>query len=96
MQSVTPDGLRASTAEERQARCTIRPISNANEALVESVRSTWASKTPREAHKVLSGPDIQVTNMSDKTIHLEKIMELDNEVHEAFKMTEVSVLTLEQ
>ena len=28
---------------------------------------------------------------SDKTIHLEKIMELDNEVHEAFKMTEVSV-----
>ena len=53
MQSVTPDGLRASTAEERQARY-IR-ISNANEALVESVRSTWASKTPREAHKVGPG-----------------------------------------
>ena len=90
MQSVTPDGLRASTADERQGRCTIRPISNANDALVESVRETWATKSPREAHKVLSGPDIQVTNLSDKTIHLGKIMELDNEVHQAFHKTEVS------
>jgi hypothetical protein len=55
-----------------------------------SVRETWATKSPREAHKVLSGPDIQVTNLSDKTIHLGKIMELDNEVHQAFQKTEVS------
>lgn len=84
MQSVTLDGLRASTVEERQARCTITPISNANDELANSVRAIWATKTPREAHKVLSGPDIQVTNQSDKTMHLEKIMELDTEVINAF------------
>ena len=62
---------------------------------MESVRETWATKSPREAHKVLSGPNIQVTNLSDKTIHLGKIMELDNEVHQAFQKTEVCVCVSE-
>ena len=41
------------------------------------LRATWKSKTPKEAHSVLSANDIQVTNQSDKTDQLKKLLKLN-------------------
>ena len=50
----------------------------------EELVAMWASKTPAEAHRVLSSPDVVVTNQSDKETQLAKIEGLDRTARSAF------------
>ena len=76
MQSVSAKGLLP--ASEKDQRSTIKCIHNASmEFDGKKLRATWKSKTPKEAHSVLSANDIQVTNQSDKTDQLKKLLKLN-------------------
>jgi len=81
-QSATKDGLRPAQAQYR--RDTIVPIMNANLALVQSLVDMWAAKTPQEAHRMLSMRDVTVTNQSDKTTQLAKLLTFDEKVKAVF------------
>ena len=84
MQQVTGEGLRPAPPDER--RCTIACIHNADENDKKKLEDTWATKTPEEAHAVLSKPDIHVTNQSDKEAQLPKLLKLSalaRQQHEA-------------
>ena len=71
MQEGTGEGLKPAT-EEHAKRVHLEPIHSATEVQVDSACDLWRTKTPEEAHKLLGKPDVQVTNQSDKRIHLEK------------------------
>ena len=76
-------GLRS--ANEAERRCTIELVHGANEELGQSLLSTWANKTPEEAHEHLSKPDVLVTNESDKEKQLPKILALNQTVRACLK-----------
>jgi len=61
-------------------RTVIVPIYNANSTIRAHLISMWESKSPDEAHAILSEADVTVTNLSDKEMQLPKILALDEEV----------------
>lgn len=71
-------------ASEQQQRAHAWPIHSATDGLAKSLIDMWRDKTPKEAHEVLARTDVRVTNASDKTTHLPKILRLDEDVREAF------------
>ena len=79
MQEGTGEGLTPAT-EEHAKRVHLEPIHSATEVQVDSACDLWRTKTPKEAHEMLERPDVQVTNQSDKTLHLEKIRTLSEDV----------------
>ena len=88
MQTPTASGLRPAVEASREVRYTIECIQNAAELADQyssALVSTWAHRTPQEAHDFLYSPDVTVTNMSDKEDQLVKIKQLDNTVRRAFK-----------
>jgi len=75
MRAITSDGL--TNARDPQARVTIMtlhglPALQGNVLLLE-----WSNKTPEEAHAILAGQDVIVTNQSDKDIQLAKLKVLN-------------------
>ena len=84
MQTCSRNGLAAAAEGER--RCTIKPIINGNEQLAETLLSIWAAKGPDEAHAVLEGDDIRVTNAGDKATQLGKLLKLDIDVVTEFRL----------
>ncbi len=82
LQVGTADGL--VPAREQQQRAHAWPIHSATDAIAKSLVDMWRTKTPAQAHEVLARPDVRVTNASDKTIHLPKILRLDEDVRKAF------------
>ena len=83
MQCGSSAGLLPAPVAKR--RCTIECIHNAKVGFEDrSLLETWAEKTPAQAHAVLAAPDVTVTNVSDKTMQLEKIGTLDSLVSVAF------------
>lgn len=85
MQAVSPEGLKPATPE--QQRFDIVPIHGANNITGESLKAMWATRTPQEAYDLLKEPDVTVTNQSDKTVQLDKLLQLDDEVREAMRAT---------
>lgn len=81
MQSCTRKGLMPSTAEK--LRVTIVPILNANESLKDSLLEIWKNRTPQLAYDTLASADVTVTNQSDKTTQLGKLLSLSVEVRDA-------------
>ena len=75
MQLGGTDGLQP--APERLRRCTIETLHTATSTTRDDLIRMWASRTPEEAYALLSQPDVQVTNQSDKTTQLEKVRGLD-------------------
>ena len=76
MQSVTSEGLRPFS--EEGGRSTIVCIHTATmKHDGDKLKDTWKTKTPEEAHAVLSQNDIQVTNKSDKEGQLPKLLKLN-------------------
>ena len=63
MQAPSTSGLTPAQDEERFS---IMPIHSANDKLAESLKATWAERTPKEARKHLENRDVTVTNKSDK------------------------------
>ena len=79
VQEGTDEGLKPATEVHAQ-RWHLEPIHNATRAIEEEVLNIWRTKTPEEAHKLLEGADVHVTNQRDKTHHLPKILSLDEDV----------------
>ena len=75
MQLGGTDGLRP--ASERLRRCTIETLHTATSTTRDDLIRMWATRTPEEAYTLLSQPDVQVTNQSDKTTQLKKVRGLD-------------------
>ena len=85
MQKLTPGGVAAEVGDSR--RFLIKCIYNAAESAEEHERAlvnTWKGKSPAEAHKILSRPDVFVTNGRDKEIHLPKLEQLSTLVKDSF------------
>ena len=64
-------------------RAVVHAIHNAGDQTVLQMIAMWKDKTPQEAVKILSSPDVQVTNGKDKLIFLPIIEKLDAHVAEA-------------
>ena len=73
-QQATTGGLRPAQGVEKRA--TFVTIYNGREETVRMLEAQWAAPTPAEAHAILSQPDVTVTNESDKTLQLEKLLKL--------------------
>ena len=82
-------GLEPATPAER--RCEVVPIVNANSIIAEGLYAIWATKTPAQAHEVLSKDDVMVTNQRDKETQLAKLVKLDEEVRGAAGAMEAHV-----
>ena len=80
MQTITTDGFSPSSAGMQ--RCKITPIHNANDMLAEHLLRMWADKAPGEVVEMLKKDDIEVTNHSDKSSQLNKLMSLSQQVGE--------------
>lgn len=78
MQTPSNDGLISSDVSAR--RWTTVPIYNASDHEAVGLERLWQGRTPKEAHRVLSRPDVTVTNASDKHIQLGKLEGLDERV----------------
>ena len=74
MQHADTGGLRRAQGAER--RETFVAIYNATDNDIKSLQAKWAAPTPKDAHAILSQPDITVTNKSDKIIQLQKLLKL--------------------
>ena len=81
MQSCTRTGLVPASADK--LRVTIVPILNANAALRDSLLDMWNNRTPAESYSTLASADVTVTNQSDKTTQLGKLLRLSEEVRDA-------------
>jgi len=88
MQMVTPEGLKPATLD--QNRFDIVPVHGANKITGESLKNMWAERTPQDAYDLLKEPDVTVTNQSDKEIQLVKLLQLDEEVREAMRATNLA------
>ena len=84
MQTATNGGLRPATPAEE--RFTIKPIYNTNDSLIQGLKAMWAINTPVQAFATLQKPDVTVTNASDKTEQLPKILKFDERVRGAWKV----------
>ena len=83
MQTAGPDGLRP--AEFSRRRCEFVCIHNATAGTEDTkLVDMWRQRTPNEARRVLSAPDVTVTNLSDKTTQLEKIGSLGQEAVQVY------------
>ena len=82
VQEGTDEGLKPAT-EVHAKRVHLEPIHNATKELADSLLNIWRTKTPEEAHKLLEGTDVQVTNQRDKKHHLPKILSLDEDVRKS-------------
>ena len=83
MQTAGPDGLKP--AELSRRRCEFVCIHNATAGAEDTkLVDMWRQRTPDEARRVLSAPDVTVTNLSDKTTQLEKIGSLGQEVVQVY------------
>ena len=60
-----------------QARVTITTIHNLHPRMGLVLVDEWSNKTPEEAHAILAGQDVIVTNQSDKDIQLAKLKVLN-------------------
>jgi len=80
MQQCTCRGLVSASDHER--RCIVVPILNANSTLADGLIRIWAGMTPAQAHEILAKQDVTVTNLSDKTTQLGKLLKLHREVDE--------------
>jgi len=77
MQTATATGLRPVTAEH--LRATIACIHTATfDFQGKQLRQIWATKTPEQAHDMLSKPDVRVTNQRDKDVQLPKIRSMND------------------
>ena len=56
-----------------QARVTITTLHNLPPSMGGVLVDEWSNKTPEEAHAILAGQDVTVTNQSDKDIQLAKL-----------------------
>ena len=82
MQKPSIHGLAPAPVDER--RCHVACILGADEEFDKpKLLKTWSARTPEQAREVLSKNDVAVTNASDKTEQLPKILEL----HESIKET---------
>lgn len=79
----TESGLRPAQPERR--RIEIAVIHGATESLREHLQSTWANKTVDDARHFLAAPDVAVTNESDKTEQLTKLVEIDELARDAWR-----------
>ena len=82
LQEGSTAGLRP--VSEQSQRAHMKPIHGATDKLASSLLSLWRTKSPEDAHSVLSRADVRVTNQGDKDIHLPKILELSKLVANAF------------
>jgi hypothetical protein len=82
MQLGGSDGLEP--APERLRRCAIEFLHTATTTTRTDLLNMWATRTPEEAYALLSKPDVQVTNQSDKVTQLAKVRQLVPEVKGAF------------
>jgi hypothetical protein len=60
-----------------QARVTITTLLNTPLSLCTALMEEWSNKTPDEAHAILAGQDVSVTNQSDKDEQLAKLKVLN-------------------
>ena len=67
----------------QQPREHLWPIHSATDELADALNRMWREKTPEQAHRTLSSPDVRVTNQSDKEGQLKKILKLNKEVRQA-------------
>ena len=81
MQHGSTGGLQP--APEDMRRCTIEFLHTATETTRADLVHMWATRQPNDACALLSQPDVQVTNASDKSTQLEKVRGLDALVCEA-------------
>ena len=56
-----------------QARVTITTLHGLHALQGDVLLLEWSNKTPNEAHAILAGQDVIVTNQSDKDIQLAKL-----------------------
>ena len=54
---------------------------------MQALLGMWADKKPHEAWHTLAQPDVTVTNFSDKTTQLRKILKFSTRVQEAFAVS---------
>ena len=87
MQFATPNGLKSAigTATVRHHIVCIQNAAEQSELYTKALTTSWADKTPLQAHDFLSKPDVTVTNASDKEGQLPKIKALDATVQGAFQ-----------
>jgi len=71
----TTDGL--VSAPEGELRCTIYCLHNTPSGMADALNSEWKGRTACAALEILSGPDVTVTNASDKAVQLPKILAMD-------------------
>jgi len=84
MQTVTSEGLRPATEDER--RYTISCIHNATaETTEKGLVDLVSKKTPDEMHGILEKPDVNVTNAKDKVAMLPVIQKTNEHVKEKFR-----------
>ena len=95
MRTCSKDGL-LSDSDEKDYRFEIRCLYTAGRTGTgEQVKRLWLSGesgkgvSAEEAHRILDGKDIEVTNKSDKANQLPKIMKLDEKVKEYYKSATV-------
>jgi hypothetical protein len=67
-----------------QARVTIMTLHNLPPSMGGVLVDEWSNKTPDEAHAILAGQDVTVTNQSDKVIQLDKLKVLNSRAQRAF------------
>ena len=67
-----------------QARVTIMTLYNLPPIMGTALMDEWSNKTPDEAHAILAGQDVMVTNQSDKVIQLAKLKVLNSRAQRAF------------
>jgi hypothetical protein len=60
-----------------QARVTIKTLHKLPTSQGGVLVDEWSNKTPDEAHDILAGQDVIVTNQSDKDIQLAKLKVLN-------------------
>ena len=70
------DGVGCEAAAPEDRRCTIAPVHNATPFLQSALEDMWSKRKPEEVYLTLHKPDIEVTNGSDKTTQLKKVLEL--------------------
>mmetsp|Transcript_20026 Transcript_20026/g.40664 ORF Transcript_20026/g.40664 Transcript_20026/m.40664 type:complete len:517 (-) Transcript_20026:44-1594(-) len=80
MQCPTPKGLVPCNLTNAQRRCQIKCIHNAPPEMEDILLNMWYSKSPEDAHDILSKADVTVTNASDKEEQLPKLRMINAEV----------------
>ena len=88
MQQATRLGLVSAPAGMR--RYEIMCVHGAPEALKASLIEEWSTCTAVVAHEKLSRPDVVVTNQSDKTKQLPKLLALNEQVQDLMRSAEYS------